>query len=613
MKILHLEPLALGGYPSAALTAFANQNPSKRAQDFGEPKSVGEAPHRMNAAPTLPSPGAPTTPVSQRSLTQISSLSLPSCIPYLTNALGTTQVSDQTLEAPESLHFQRRFFHSHLTEAIRKRRIASAWHIYEAQKNRTRKDGTRGGRSVPTGLIHSLFALLAGARPQTRLHYIRMKELAEVLKRRGHGNLREWEWNALVNAAGRGFRKTTSEDYHAATAVLEEWEAEIRLLKDMGSQSAPARGPAGSDLVAPSTKTYNTLISIAARTGSRPLYQDALRRLERFAGTPDAVTYLARITHYRKKGQLDQIPPLLEKMTTNGWPLQTDGANAVIWAYASNGQLDIARQIYDTMIAALPSPSSPQEPPPSSSQDPLVAPSNPILSNPFISIAFHKAHPNHRTYIMMLQAYAQAGQLAPALDILQDYLTAISAAEDSRRSLPKTVHVRAGDKQVTAAFRGLFLGFVKHGNATTQPLSERAFVRMSLKEAASALLLDMAPPDARSQKTVPDAVAYQFSTESLLSLFRFYIILTTSYISEANHPILLPPAQFVRTILLAFKNTAPPETASSLLNDVWRTIVIQRLEPCGKKWVDHRHGWVWAKVRRDFGVNESTESATLEH
>ncbi|KIO29987.1 hypothetical protein M407DRAFT_242354 [Tulasnella calospora MUT 4182] len=214
---------------------------------------------------------------------------------------------------------------------------------------------------------------------------------------------------------------------------------------------------------------------------------------------------------------------------------------------------------------------------------------------------------------MMLQAYAQAGQLAPALDILQDYLTAISAAEDSRRSLPKTVHVRAGDKQVTAAFRGLFLGFVKHGNATTQPLSERAFVRMSLKEAASALLLDMAPPDARSQKTVPDAVAYQFSTESLLSLFRFYIILTTSYISEANHPILLPPAQFVRTILLAFKNTAPPETASSLLNDVWRTIVIQRLEPCGKKWVDHRHGWVWAKVRRDFGVNESTESATLEH
>ncbi|KAG8909563.1 hypothetical protein FRC01_006858, partial [Tulasnella sp. 417] len=615
MKILHLEPLALGGYPSAPLTPFTNQNSSKRPQDFGEPKRGGEAPRQTNATPTKPSPDVPTTHTSQHSLTQISSLSSPSCIHHHENALKTTRVSDQTVGAVESPHVQRRFFHGHLTEAIRKRRITSAWHIYEAQKDRTRKDGRRGGRSVPTGLIHSLFALLAGARPQTRLHYIRMKELAEVLRRRGHGSLREWEWNALVNAAGRGFRKTTAEDYRAATGVLEEWEAEMRLLKETGHQSAAAGGAGGSDLgeLAPSTKTYNILISIAARTGSRTLYQDALRRLERFTGPPDAVTYLARITHYRKNGQLDQIPPLLEKMTTNGWPLQTDGANAVIWAYASNGQLEIARQIYDTMIAALPIPSSAQHPPPSGSQDRLVFPSNPILSNPSISKSFLDIHPDHRTYIMMLQAYAQAGQLAPALDILQDYLTAISAADDSRTSLPKTVRVRAGDKQLTAAFRGLFLGFVKHGNATTQPLSKRAFVGMSLKEAASALLLDMAPAAAQSEKPVPDGTACQFKTESLLSLFRFYITLTTSYISEANHPIPLPPTQFVRTILLAFKNTAPPETASSLLNDVWRTIVSQRLEPCGKKWTDHRHGWVWAKVRRDFGVSECGESAKSKH
>ncbi|KAG8952781.1 hypothetical protein FRC04_003705 [Tulasnella sp. 424] len=613
MKILHLEPLQLGGYPPTALAPITAQSPSRRLQDLGEPKSGGKAPQQTNVAPTLPSLDDSTPNTLQYSPNHISCPFLPSPTSQPTIALEKTHASDSQLDEPtQTPHVRRRFFHHHLTEAIRNRRVASAWHIYEAQKNRIRKDGRRGGRSVPTGLLHSLFALLAGAKPQTRLHYIRMKELAEVLRRRSPGSLREWEWNAMVNAAGRGFRKTTAEDYRAATGVVEEWEAEIRLLKDMGYPPATVSSTDGLEHAgfAPSITTYNILTSIAARTGSRSLYQDALHRLEQFTGTRDAVTHLARITHYRKNGQLDQIPPLLEEMTTAGWPLHTDGANAVIWAYASNGHLDTARQIYNIMIPNILS--SPQQHPPSTLPDPPVSPSNPILSIPSISKSLRHVPPDHRTYVMMLQAYSQAGQLASALDILQDYLTAISAADDSRTSLSKASFVRTGDKQMTAAFRGLFLGFIKHGAATSPRLSKRAFVGMSLKEAASALLLDMAPPKAESESSVPDAIANQFNTESLLSLFRFYIILTASYISEANHPLPLPPTQFVRTILLAFKNTAAPETASSLLNDVWRAIVSERLEPCGKKWVNQRDGWAWAKVRRDFGVSEWTNGTTLD-
>ncbi|KAG9000316.1 hypothetical protein FRB90_011841 [Tulasnella sp. 427] len=517
---------------------------------------------------------------------------------------------DEATEVPQA---RQRFFHHHLTEAIRNRRVATAWYIYEAQKNRVRKDGRRGGRSVPTGLIHSLFALLAGAHPQTRLHYVRMKELADVLRRRGHGNVREWEWNALINAAGRGFRKTTEADYRAAIEVLDEWEADVRLSKDLSLSSQDVAAADGSTSIGkstPSIQTYNILVSIAARTGSHQLYQDALHRLQRFTGKLDAVSYFTRITHYREKGQLDQIPRFLERMLADGLPLPVDGANAIIWAYASNGHLETAQQIYNTMI-----PNTSSSPPPSSpsiSNLSSASSTNPILRFPSILKAISALHPDHRTYIMLVQAYAQAGQLASALDTLQDYLATISEDKGAQGLSAKLGHVRAGDKQLTAAFRGIFLGFVKYGTAGTRYSSKRAFVGMSLKEAASALLMNLSSSTGQSEMSVPGVDTSHFNTETLLSLFRFYIVLTTSHISEANHPIPLPPPQFVRTILMAFKNTALPETAAPLLNDVWATIVSQRLEPCGRKWLNQRDGWVWTKIRRDFSVDERSVGAGMD-
>ncbi|KAG9007541.1 hypothetical protein FRB90_009351 [Tulasnella sp. 427] len=614
VKIHHLEPLTLGGYSPVPLSPLCTQNSRKGPQDFGEPKSGGEAPHSTippaSSSPPHPTPSRPQQSLDHRrpSPRKHDTSSAHGLQEQTTSVLNTPV--DEATEVPQA---RQRFFHHHLTESIRNRRVATAWHIYEAQKNRVRKDGRRGGRSVPTGLIHSLFALLAGAHPQTRLHYVRMKELAYVLRRRGHGNVREWEWNALINAAGRGFRKTTEADYRAAMEVLDEWEADVRLSKDLSHSSQDVAAADGSTFIGkstPSIQTYNILVSIAARTGSRQLYQDALHRLQRFAGKLDAVSYLTRITHYREKGQLDQIPRLLERMLADGLPLHVDGANAIIWAYASNGHLETAQQIYKTMI-----PNTSSSPPPSFpsiSHLSSASSTNPILCVPSILKAISALHPDHRTYIMLVQAYAQAGQLASALDTLQDYLATISEDKGAQGSSAKLGHIRAGDKQLTAAFRGIFLGFVKYGTAGTRYSSKRAFVGMSLKEAASALLMNLSSSTGQSEMSVPGVDTSHFNTETLLSLFRFYIVLTTSHISEANHPIPLPPPQFVRTVLLAFKNTALPETAAPLLNDVWATIVSQRLEPCGRKWLNQRDGWVWTKIRRDFGVDERREGAGMD-
>ncbi|GAB1519070.1 hypothetical protein RhiTH_002136 [Rhizoctonia solani] len=298
----------------------------------------------------------------------------------------------------------------------------------------------RGAVALPSDTIVRFSALLARTRPRNRDLFRRLLSLLAILRAAGEP-LRSWQWNSLADFAGRGFRKTTLEDYRAVVAVIQDMSK--------GSHA----------MFKPDVVTYNTLLAAATRTREHRAVQHALALMQASKVPPDRLSFLTLVPFYGRIGELPQARNTLQAMVKEGWEVGVDGLTAAIWAWGRNGghNLEVAMGIYYALRRNVWDGGASDQPHPSS-----VIPdeANPVLSIPGLSPPLPPSLvPNRITYSVLIQCLCYHGDLVRALQIYRAYM---SSPQELNHELSTKRDYLSEEETTVVMFRAFFLGFVRH-------------------------------------------------------------------------------------------------------------------------------------------------------
>lgn len=360
--------------------------------------------------------------------------------------------------------------------------LDSAWVAYQA----ILETHGHGSRLFSPRQLHGLSAMLSKIRPKTRQTYLRLLSVISELRNLGH-SVYQWELNALVASAGKGFRKTRIEDYEAAINTLS---------LPLPSHHLPK---SKFDIV-----TFNTLLSVAARTLSPRIMQHALSLLNDHPHLrPNRNTHLSLLQFYALTDQSHLVPGVLDQMIKAELEIGVDGINAVIWAYARSGALDVALNIFGSLGNIPPDSPASLKHVPVDRREPLIAgqansipTDNPILCIPGLSSQLRNLEPNHITFTLLIQCLSYHGDLYPALSLLRTMLSRVGEHSKGGKSPP------SGESEaLLIVFRSIFLGFVRFGvQSQSPPLRDNSFGLSSPLHRVSARLKSRC----KSARTSPD-------------------------------------------------------------------------------------------------------------
>lgn len=298
---------------------------------------------------------------------------------------------------------------------------------------------------IPYGHLHRLAARLASVKPRTRTLYLQLSSVLATLRRTG-GRIFVWEWNALIDCAGKQWRKTSIADYRTALDIFNDMKTPPRLPEhpasdDTFSNSSPSQ-PSFSTTswspVKPDITTYTTLLSIAVRSKQDVAVRHASKLLRLSDCSPTRFTYLTLLSFYARTNQLSEVRSTLQKMKQQGVEVGMIGLNTCIWAFANNGRMDIACMIYRVLRYNVVRETG-------SMADDIAATARHLRDTEHLDIP-PGFSPNRAVYTSMIQCSAYRGNMVQALHVFADMLSMPS------RHLPSM-----------AAFRAIFLGFYRHG------------------------------------------------------------------------------------------------------------------------------------------------------
>jgi pentatricopeptide repeat protein len=299
---------------------------------------------------------------------------------------------------------------------------------------------------IPYAHLHHLAHLLASSKPRTRTLFLRLLSVLSYIHKAG-GDPHLWEWNALIDCAGKGWRKARPEDFTNALDIFNDMVAR---------KSNKGDTLRGAD-VEPDIVTYTTLLNIASRTLSPSSLQHATSLLKSSRLPPNRITHLSLLKYFTETRQLSGIRTTLSKMKEQGLEIGLDGVNSVLWAFAYNNQMDVASTIYRVLRhSVLPELFRGDNDINAAIQyladvQGLLIPTNMI--------------PNKVTYTIMIQTYAYHGDLIRSLQVFMDMLSSQNMESLPSRERPQNY------VPTVAAFRTIFLGFTRHGKP---PSSKRS-------------------------------------------------------------------------------------------------------------------------------------------
>ena len=310
--------------------------------------------------------------------------------------------------------------------------------------------------------LHRLARLLSKVKPRTRILFLRLLSVLSALHKNG-GNVHTWEWNLLIDCAGKAWRKTRPEDFKAA----------LDMYRDMLERKPPGSTFSRVSFLPPEKRevpsiqpdivTYTTLLNIAGRTLQHSVLRHARSMLEMSGIPPNRITYLALIRYHSRKNDLTGVRTILSKMREQGMELGRDGVNACVWAYARAGRIDVASLLYRVVRHNL----VPEDE--AGAHDVQVAIRQLSYSEGLEIPATIK--PDAVTYYTLIQCYAYHGDFPRTLEVFQEMVTVDGFVE---RNLPDDDPARTDESPSMPAFRALFLGFARHGGKNDDLLKRAA-------------------------------------------------------------------------------------------------------------------------------------------
>jgi pentatricopeptide repeat protein len=316
--------------------------------------------------------------------------------------------------------------------------------------------------TYPSRHLHRLVSLLATVKPRTQKVYLSLVSIISTLRASGH-LVYTWEWNFLMDASAKGWRKTRFEDYKASLQVFNDMLAYQKQVRESicPPQNVRANSHEGSipihDNLAPDVYSYTTLISHAARTLSPQALEHARSLLDSAGIIPNRVTLLAQLHLHTYHNQMYGFRRTVAEIRDRGFTLDIYGVNSIIWAFARNEHLQVAEAIY----RVLRNNANPDEAGESMFEgvdegiDAMVK----FLDEVENIVIPPKVVPNGITYTILIQSYAYQGDLTRSLQVLAEMLS----SPDPVATWKGGVGSMARFPPVMQIFRALFLGFYRHG------------------------------------------------------------------------------------------------------------------------------------------------------
>ncbi|KAG6899653.1 hypothetical protein C0993_008265 [Termitomyces sp. T159_Od127] len=315
--------------------------------------------------------------------------------------------------------------------------------------------------NVPVRLaaLHRMVRLVARDRPRASTEYTRLLEILRRVRSTG-GKVYLHEWNTLIDAAGRGWRKTTVRHYETALSFFRDMTKGhapgTTLALDVGS--APVEDEITAEPVEPDIYTYTTLLGIAARTRDQKCLRHARILFERSGIPPNRFTHLALMPYFAATSQPGAVRSTLLMLERERMDLGLDGINALLWSYSKNRRLDIVTMIYRLLKHNL----TPDLDDVEEETKRLEEYRCQLRTEEFIVVPDDLV-PNEITYTTLIQIMAYHGHLSGALTIFADMLSAPNTERGASLTRDSDGVLKPSLYQPTAAiFRALFLGFRRH-------------------------------------------------------------------------------------------------------------------------------------------------------
>jgi pentatricopeptide repeat protein len=382
---------------------------------------------------------------------------------------------------------------------------AHAWAAYRSLLILPRS-AEKSAPKVPFAHRHRLLRLLAAVPPRslhTRGRYAQVLSVVRALQEAG-GIVQRWEWNLLLDCAGKeGWRHPREEHFRAALAILDEMRAlggdgdpgsagaTMTAMGTNASKNAKPRSDGNSAGAGPAPTpdiySYTILLAHAVRSRAPMAVRHAARLLLRAGLTPGVHAHTAILCFFARRGDLAGVRDALFRLRRHMQNENNDDGdnsdpgltqvsfNAVLWAFAYNRRLDVARAMYRIVrvradIAAengrhrcLDEDMEERE-----NLEELEA----LAEREMIDIA-RDVVPDAATYHTLIQAYAYQGDLRACLETLSDMLSAPASSLYHRNHDECQAKEKEGEGKdngqrlrFTAsltAFRAIFLGFARHG------------------------------------------------------------------------------------------------------------------------------------------------------
>jgi pentatricopeptide repeat protein len=477
--------------------------------------------HRESAYPTS-APGF-VKPLCGRSTSIGLPLKRPPRIPTSTTADVEALADDleayamtKTTSFPESLPriYRRQSLRPRLLAVLAHTQDAAhAWAAYRSLLILPRS-AEKPAPKVPFPHRHRLLRLLAAVPPRplrTRGRFAQVFSVVRALHEAG-GIVQRWEWNLLLDCAGKeGWRHPREEHYRAALAILAEMRARGSdgdpggaggTMTAMGTNASKtgkrrsdSNGAGAGPALTPDIFSYTILLAHAVRSRAPMAVRHAARLLLRAGLTPGVHAHTILLCFFARRGDLAGVRDALFRLRRHMQDDKNDDGggssdgsdsgltqasfNAVLWAFAYNGRLDVARAMYRIVRARANTAAE-------NGRDGCLGEEleereeleelETLAEREMIVIA-RDVVPDAATYHTLIQAYAYQGDLRACLETLSDMLSAPASSfyrpyHDERHAEEKGA--KGKDKgqrrQFTvtlAAFRAIFLGFARHGVVAT--------------------------------------------------------------------------------------------------------------------------------------------------
>ncbi|KAH9991644.1 hypothetical protein BJV74DRAFT_884808 [Russula compacta] len=359
-----------------------------------------------------------------------------------------------------------------------------AWAAYRALLILPRSPD-KAAPKIPFPHRHRLLRLLAAAppRPRNRGRFAQVLAVMRALHDAG-GIVKTWEWNLLLDCAGKeGWRRPGEEHFRAALALLDEMRrgsggggggGRTGLVRP--AMTGGWRGDGGALALAPAPDivSYTTLLAHAVRTRAPAAVRHAAQLLARAGLAPGVHAHTAllcffaqrrdlagvRDTLFRLRRQTEHTRPMHDGGSDDGVGLTQVTFNAVLWAFAYNGRLDVARAMYRVVRArtAEGRKSDNSEDGDEDEKERLAELEDALAEREMVVIA-REVIPDAATYHTLIQAHAYQGDLRASLETLTDMLSASSLS-----SSPPGPFIAS-----MTAYRAIFLGFARHGAPPSRP------------------------------------------------------------------------------------------------------------------------------------------------